>query len=76
MNVVPMIARRRKFAVEVDVLVQIRVAPLPLVSGHLDRQIRSGGVLHLNHGSSRGVSHAGDDQAGDDGPRDFERRAA
>jgi hypothetical protein len=56
-----------------DAVVEVVVAPFPLVAGDLDGHVGIGGVLHVDHHLRRGIGHPDQDEEGDDGPDDLDR---
>src|SRR3546814_9228211 len=51
--------------------VEVFVAPLPLIAGHLDGQIGAGRVFHGDDSARCRQRHADDDQERNDRPGDF-----
>lgn len=68
-------ARRGQRGEEFDAAgfaIQVFIAPLPLVAGDLDGQVRAGSVLHGDHGPRGRQRHGDDDNERNDGPGDLD----
>src|ERR1700730_2154712 len=76
LTVLDLASRGRKTAVEADILVQIVVAPLPLVSDDLHGDIRIRSVIPREHRSGGRNTDAHDDEDRNNRPGHFERLVA
>ncbi|MNF22523.1 hypothetical protein D3C84_30810 [compost metagenome] len=70
--VVDLLGGGGQVAEELDVLAQVFVVPLPLITGDLDIDLRLTGVVHLDQGRGSGNRHHHQDKKGHDGPEDFD----
>ena len=61
-----------EIAVEAEAVVEIVVAPLPLVAGHLDGHVRRAGILHRQDRLGRREGHEQQDEEGDHRPDHFD----
>ena len=67
---------RRKGAEEADPLIQIIIAPAPLVARNLDGQVGVAGVGHGPQDPRRGNGHGDQDENGDQGPEELQNPIA
>src|SRR5450631_443429 len=66
--------RRLEIADEAESIIDVVVAPLPLVAGDLDGHVRHGRVLHRQNRLGRGKRHEQQNEKRDDGPDDLDHR--
>ena len=64
--------RRSEIRIETEALLQVIVAPFPLVSGDFDRHVGRRRVVHREHGLRRRIGHEQQDQKRNDRPDDLD----
>ena len=73
-QVIYLVVRCRQGTDEADVIVDIFISPFPLVTRHLDTQIRVTGIFHIHQRLGCRNRHTHQYQERNHGPQDLYRR--